>query len=349
MVKCKVGTSGESNRSAKTNWGWIVPAFALVTFLASWADLYPTLAVEQWYARSIFPLISGIARRIADAVRFSWLDLVIPVGFVSTAWLILRRQWKWLLNLAAAFYLILFWSWALNYHRERLSSKLQVDVSHMNAGAIDDFTMRAAAELNRLYKEKEELTYDEAGTLEEARRRVRRVIGIIDGKDWDAPHRVKVSWIANRWFRAAGIDGMFNPIGHEPIVSETLLDIERPFVVAHEFAHVQGYPDEGDANVIAALATLMSSNPAFQYSGWLNLWLYLRNRDRDRLLDSGPREDLQRIFSRLRRERIEWISHLQSLVLDWFLKANSVEQGIRSYSRVVLLVAGIEPSWERFR
>jgi len=93
----------------------------------------------------------------------------------------------------------------------------------------------------------------------------------------------------------------------------------------------------------------MSSHPALQYSGWLNLWLYLRNSDRDRLLDSGPREDLQRIFSRIRRERIEWISHLQSLILDWFLKANSVEQGIRSYSRVVLLVAGIEPSWERFR
>src|SRR5262249_39442001 len=156
MVKRKVGISGESTRSAKARSGWILPAFALVTFLTSWTGLYPTLAVEQWYARGIFPLISGIARPIADAVRFSWLDLLIPIGFVLTAWLIRRRQWKWLLNLAAAFYLILFWSWALNYHRERLSSKLQVDASHMKAGAIDDFAMRAAAELNRLYKEKEE-------------------------------------------------------------------------------------------------------------------------------------------------------------------------------------------------
>src|SRR5438034_11372431 len=110
MVKCKVGTSGESTRSAKTNWGWIVPAFALVTFLASWAGLYPTLAVEQWYARGIVPLLSGIARRIADSVRFSWFDLVIPIGFVLTAWSIRRQQWKWLLNHAGAFSLILFWS-----------------------------------------------------------------------------------------------------------------------------------------------------------------------------------------------------------------------------------------------
>ena len=49
--------------------------------------------------------------------------------------------------------------------------------------------------------------------------------------------------------------------------------------MCHELAHVRGYPDEGDANVIAAFATLMSENPAFQYSGWLNLWLYLRTRE----------------------------------------------------------------------
>ena len=329
--------------------GWIIPAFALLTFLASWAGLYPMRVVERWYARGLFPLISGIERRIADAVSFSWLDLLIPVGFVLAAWIIRRRHWKLLLNVVAAFYLILFWSWALNYHREPLASKLRVDTSDTKPAAIDNFVMRGASELNRLYGEKEQRAYDEAETREEARRRVRRVISIIDGTDWEAAHRVKVSWIANRWFHAAGIEGMFNPIVHEPVVSDTLVDIERPFVIAHELAHVQGYPDEGDANVIAAFATLMSTNPTFQYSGWLSLWLYVRNRDRDKLLDSGPRQDLQQIFNRVRRERIEWINDLQSLVLDWFLKANSVEQGIRSYSRVVSLVAGTESSWDRFR
>jgi Protein of unknown function (DUF3810) len=120
-------------------------------------------------------------------------------------------------------------------------------------------------------------------------------------------------------------------------------------VIAHELAHVRGYPDEGDANVIAALATLLSARPAFQYSGWLSLWLYLRSVEGDMLLDTGPRADLQRIFSRSRSEQIPWINHLQTVVLDWFLKANHVEQGVRSYSRVVLLAAGTEPYWDRFR
>ena len=67
------------------------------------------------------------------------------------------------------------------------------------------------------------------------------------------------------------------------------------------------------------------------------------------LLDSGPREDLQRVFNRSRSEEIQWISRVQVLMLDWFLKSNHVEQGVRSYSRVVILAAGTEPYWDQFR
>ena len=264
MVKSKVTVSMDSAPRTGTRLEWVLPALAGLTFVASWGGLYPSVFVEQWYARRLFPLISRFAEVIADAVWFSWLDIVVPVSVVSVAWLIRRRRWKLLLNVAATFYLVLFWSWALNYHREPLSEKLQINPSSSAPAAIDEFAMRAAGELNRLYKEKERLPNDDAGTREEAERRVRRVISIIDGQDWDAAHRVKVSWIANGWFHAAGIDGMFNPAGHEPVVSDTLLDVERPFVIAHELAHVRGYPDEGDANVIAAFATLMSNNPAVQ-------------------------------------------------------------------------------------
>jgi hypothetical protein len=175
------------------------------------------------------------------------------------------------------------------------------------------------------------------------------VVGVIDGTDWEAPRRIKISRIGDTWFHVAGVDGMFNPAGQEPLISNTLLDVERPFVECHELAHVRGYPDEGDANVIAALSTLMSKNPAFQYSGWLSLWLYVRSTELDKLLDPGPRQDMKRIFERARSEQVAWISGLQRLVLDWFLKANHVEQGVRSYSRIVLLTAGTEPYWDRFR
>jgi hypothetical protein len=318
-----------------------------MTILASWFGFFPQALVERWYGRRIFPIISAAAEKVADFTSFSWFDLAVPVGVALGGGLIVRRRWKLLANLTGIIYLSFFWTWGLNYHRQPLASKLPIDSERTRPDELARFTMHAAREINRLYKQK--VRYDEAQTREEASLRVKHVVQVIDGSDWDAPHRIKISAIADPWFHAAGIDGMFNPAGQEPIISNTVLDIERPFVIAHELAHVRGYPDEGDANVIAALATLLSARPAFQYSGWLSLWLYLRSGEGDMLLDMGPRADLQRIFSRSRSEQIPWINHLQTVVLDWFLKANHVEQGVRSYSRVVLLAAGTEPYWDRFR
>jgi hypothetical protein len=320
-----------------------------MTFLASWLGLFPHSLVERWYGRRVFPIISGAAEKVADSISFSWFDLAVPIGVVLAGWLIRRRYWKLLANLAGVAYLIFFWTWGLNYHRQPLASKLPIDSERTKPDELENFTMHAAREINRLYPEKQKLLYDEAETREEAGLRVRHVVHVIDGSDWEAPHRIKISAIADPWFHAAGIDGMFNPAGQEPIISNTVLDIERPFVITHELAHVRGYPDEGDANVIAALATLLSARPAFQYSGWLSLWLYLRNGEADMRLEPGPRADLQRIFKRSRSEQILWVSHFQTAILDWFLKANHVEQGVRSYSRVVLLAAGTEPYWDRFR
>jgi hypothetical protein len=349
MVKPKLRNSGKVNKHNSLVFGWLPLAAAVLTFAGSWAGAFPPGFVERWYSRPIFPIISRAVEKFADAIVFSWLDVAVPFGVILAAWLIRRRQWKLLLNLVAAAYLIFFWSWGLNYHRQPLASKLPMDPEQTKPEVLVKFTRHAAAEINRLYQEKETMPYDEVATREEARLRVRHVVGIIDGTDWDAPHRIKISWIGDAWFHAAGIDGMFNPAGQEPIISNTVLDIERPFVIAHELAHVRGYPDEGDANLIAAFATIMSNSPAFQYSGWLSLWLYLRTRDLDMLLDAGPRADLQRIFERARSEQVQWINHFQTLMLDWFLKSNHVEQGVRSYSRIVLLAAGTEPYWDRYR
>jgi len=328
---------------------WIFPVLSLLTFVFSWAALYPSGLVERSYSRTIFPRISQMAGRFADLVTFSWLDLLIPAAAVLLVSLIRRRRWWIILNATSVFYLIFFWTWGLNYHRKPLNSKLQMDSTRMQPQAMTEFATHAVAELNRLYGEKQKATYDEARTREEAVRRVQRVVALIDRTDWDGPRRIKISKVGNPWLHAAGIDGVFNPFPQEPVISDTVLDVERPFVISHELAHVRGYPDEGDANVIATFATLMSDNPAFQYSGWLNLWLYLRTLDLEKRLDPGPREDVQRVFERARREQIRWVSDLQQVILDWFLKANSVEEGVRSYSRVVLLASATEPFWDLYR
>src|SRR5215475_8520479 len=343
MVKPKSVVFRFFSTSSWRRSGWILPVFSFLTFILSWAAVYPSEGVERWYARGIFPKISYVVGKFADSVPFSWLDVALPALGLLLVVLGRKRRWGILLNAAAGFYLFFFWTWGLNYHRKPLSSKLQLDSARMQPQGIAEFARHAAAELNRLYSlsaERQNHGYDELETRAEAARRVRRVVAIIDDSDWESAHRIKVSWLVNPWLRTAGVDGLFNPLGHEPVVSKTVLDIERPFVMSHELAHVRGYPDEGDANVIATFATLMSDDPSFQYSGWLNLWLYLRTPELEKLLDPGPREDIRRIFERAQREQIHWISDFQRSLLDVFLRANNVAEGVHSYALVVQLAAG---------
>ncbi len=45
---------------------------------------------------------------------------------------------------------------------------------------------------------------------------------------------------------------------------------ERPYVLAHEWAHLSGYAPEDDASFVGLLAALRAG-PAAEYSAWLEL------------------------------------------------------------------------------
>jgi hypothetical protein len=327
---------------------FILISLALLTFIFSLLPLRPDL-VERWFSGAIFPTISHAFSLVADALPLAWLDVLTLFILLHVAISLRRRRWPRLVELAAAGYLVFFWSWGLNYHRQSLNSKLTMDAALNSPAAMDAFLRQAADQLNVLYPAVQAGSFDGAEMREQEARRVARVVQVLDGTQWTSPRRVKTSILVQPWFQVAGIDGMFNPVVHEPIVNGRILDVERPFVIAHELAHVRGYPDEGEANFVALMATLMSDDPRLQYSGWLHLWLYLRSGNADALLTEGPRQDIARIFERMRQDEIRWLSNLQAAVLDWYLKANSVPEGLRSYSKIVLWAAGTRDTWTRFK
>ena len=61
------------------------------------------------------------------------------------------------------------------------------------------------------------------------------------------PARPKHS-LFDLYFRRAGVSGMTDPFFLETLVASDLLPFERPEVVAHEWAHLAGITDEGEAN-----------------------------------------------------------------------------------------------------
>ena len=147
------------------------------------------------------------------------------------------------------------------------------------------------------------------------------------------------------FFRASGVSGMLAPFFLETLVNPDLTGPERPMVLAHEWAHVAGYAPESDASYVGLLAAL-AADPASQYSAWLELTFEAANQLQPvtrglvlAALGPGPRADQAAINQRLQAmvrpvEQAAWVTY------DRLLKSQGVEEGVRSYSRVIELVLG---------
>jgi hypothetical protein len=167
-----------------------------------------------------------------------------------------------------------------------------------------------------------------------------------------APGRLKWT-LLGAYFRWTSVDGMVNPFALEVLANPDLLPFERPFVAAHEWGHLAGFADESDANFVGWLTCLRAEPPA-QYSGWLYLYWQILGEvsaaDRAQLtkaIDEGPRRDVDAIVQRLRRGQLPLLRNASWLVYDQYLRANRVEEGIRSYGEVVTLIlrARFETGW----
>lgn len=328
-------------------WGlWLLVITAILVSCGAWAGELPAGFVEAWYSRRMFPLIAGMMAPLASAVPFSWMDIVLPGVVAFLVYAIWRREFLYVAAVPAAMYLFFFFCWGLNYQRLPLVSKLDYDPSRVTEEAVRRLREDGAARLNALFALREDAIPDNQAVVAEAARGVGDLVRMLDGVSFPRPS-VKTSRLLNPFFRASGTSGMFNPFGYEALVAEPMLDVERPVIVMHEVAHLMGYANEGEANFIAFLASIRSEDPRARYSGWLYLWLYLRNQDADGLLDPGPRGDLEAIYEKIRRERVAWVSRASSRSFDAFLRANRVRGGVRSYSEIVRLAVGTRPSWER--
>jgi hypothetical protein len=122
-----------------------------------------------------------------------------------------------------------------------------------------------------------------------------------------------------------------------------LLPYERPFVVAHEWAHLSGHADEAEASAIGWLAC-MKGDPTTAYSADLYLMMEsaaaLPAETRQSLMalvDPGVRSDLDAIADRMKKERPS-VQRTASRVYDEYLRANRVADGTASYSRALQLI-----------
>jgi hypothetical protein len=334
----------------------------------------PAAAVERVYSLGLYPALQRVLTALSNLVPFALFDALL-VGVAAT-WACLfvgdvgKTRGSWLRALArsasrtvtagAALYLVFLMTWGLNYRRVPLVDKLEFDASAVSASAARALALTAVEEVNRLHGSADRT--QAAGTaidpsLAGAFNRTQQALGI-SLTVW--PARPKHS-LLDLYFKRAAVDAMTDPYFLETLVVSNLLPFERAFVVAHEWSHLAGFANEGEANFVGWLTCLRGS-AASQYSAWLFLYrevfAAVAAEDRRRVfseLAAGPREDLRAIEQRIRGQISPMLSTAGWQVYDRYLKANRVEAGTASYAEVVRLVLGVRfsstgvPSMRRVR
>ena len=348
---------------------WRVTLVVLAAVLA----LIPTPSglVERVYSTGVYARLQQTLTGLSNGVPFALFDVLVLLaigGWVALAardgsrrtsekggrllpalGRISARTIVW----TAGLYLIFLLVWGLNYRRTTLEEKLSFDEQAVTREAARTLALTAVERLNGLHATAHAAGWPPPGAIDpslaEALGRADRAIG---GRGMTTPGRPKPTML-DWYFRRTATDGMTGPFFLETMVSTSLLPFERPFVVAHEWSHLAGLAQEGEANFLAWLACVNASPPA-QYSGWLFLYSELLaaldgpgRAEVSSGLAAGPRADLTAIRARVQREIDPRLAAAGRRLYDRYLKANRVEEGVESYGQVVKLVLGVRfgPGW----
>jgi hypothetical protein len=233
-------------------------------------------------------------------------------------------------------------AWGLNYRRVPLEARLDLHYDAVTPAAAERLAHLAVRELNRLTPRRLPTPTTVRTALPPAIAEVQARLGAPRAI---VPGRAKRT-LFDPYFRAAAVDGMTDPFFLETLTVSTLLPVEEPMVIAHEWAHLAGYADEGEANFVGWLASLRGDE-ASRYSAWLFLYTEVLGgfdetvgRAVSQELGDMPRADLAAIAARAKAQRSPMVATIGWGVYDQYLKANGVERGVRSYTDVVRLVLG---------
>jgi hypothetical protein len=324
---------------------FILKALIVAVALAGAFLPLPEVLVERYYSSGVYPPLQRALTSAGNHVAVPVFDIVLAVTLLALFVLLLRRRRIMnVLALLACVWLVFLLAWGLNYRRVPLVERLALApeppsraerAEAMFAMAVEELNTRAASAHATPWPS----FHDLAPQLAPAFARIQEDLGLPGGA---VPGRPKISRLSP-FFRLAAVDGFTNPFLLETIVNPAVLPIERPHVLAHEWAHLTGLADESEASFFAWLACLRAGGQS-RYSGWLGVYHRLaaaiprpRAQAIDRRLGDVPREDLRAMAVRV-REASPAVRRATEATYDRYLRANRVDLGIASYDAVVNLI-----------
>ncbi len=330
----------------------------------------PRSFIERTYSTLLYPHLQRLITPASNLVPFALFDVFVFA--TAAAWILalikdIRREPRWKRVIAPVFLRSIIWAcvlyigfvslWGLNYRRVKLRDKLQVDSAAISPEGAYSFAVTAIDRLNAIHDSAHAAKSTAFGSIEpELANGFNRAQQELGNPNVAVPGRPKTT-LLNPFFSLAGVEGMTNPYFLEILIDESMLPVERPAAIAHEWGHLAGYADESEANFVGWL-TCIHGSAADQYSGWLfaysEMMSAIRRSDRAelvRMLAPGPLEDLRALSLHQQQQINPLASRLSSQVYDRYLKANRIQSGVANYGEVVALMLGVRfgPDWTPYR
>ena len=354
-------------------WGFIYTTriYPIIgTLLSPISGLFPFALGDLFIALSIvwvfFYPIYEIKWRKQLAKRFFFL--AAKRGCYPKKKVVFGRVAEYLLWVYAWFYIV----WGLNYSQPNIYCRTGMKPAEVSEAKFREFAYRYADSINYLSEERrvksEETAFDDQresqfnGMVDDGlKNRVRDAVlkgyNEIGAKEGiNAPfnqHPHAKTMLFTPLSSMSGVTGSMGPFFCEFTLNGDIRPHDYPAIYAHEFAHLLGIANEGEANFYSYIVCTASSDKAVKFSGYYHIFFHVLRNVFDILGEKEGEKFLKyirpEIIQLARSDRQYWISKrckaldaAQDFIFDLYLRGNHVAEGRKSYSGVVGLIL----AWE---
>jgi hypothetical protein len=337
-------------------WAALPIWLALATFgLTELFSRYPG-TTETVYSQTFYPLVAFILSFVSKWVSFSMDDAfygLLALFLVVLVILVIFRKIKFgsfllmIVQTLAVCYVLFYWFWGFNYYRTGINERLEISKSKPDSVQFVRVLENLIAKTNASYCTYENVSFSTIDSLVEAS--YKRNASFLKVKYPQGNRRPKPITLSN-FFAKAGIAGYYGPFFSEVHLNDSLLMIEYPQVLAHEFAHQFGITSEAEANFYGWLVCAQSDSKHLQYSANISMVNYFLSQSKHlhnfpelvRQIDKPVIDDIRKVQKHWENMRNEKIDKAAGKVNDVYLKTNKIEKGIEDYFGVVQFVMDFE-------
>ena len=354
-------------------WGFIYTTriYPIIgSLLSPISGLFPFALGDLFIALSIvwviFYPIYEIKWRKQLAKRFFFL--AAKRGCYPKKKVVFGRVAEYLLWVYAWFYI----AWGLNYSQPNIYCRTGMKPVEVSEAKFREFAYRYADSINYLSEERrvksEETAFDgqresqfngmvDDGLKNRVRDTVLKGYNEIGAKEGiNAPfnqHPHAKTMLFTPLSSMSGVTGSMGPFFCEFTLNGDIRPHDYPAIYAHEFAHLLGIANEGEANFYRYIVCTASSDKAVKFSGYYHIFFHVLRNVFDILGEKEGEKFLKyirpEIIQLAKSDRNYWLSKrckvldaAQDFIFDLYLRGNHVAEGRKSYSGVVGLIL----AWE---